>query len=136
MDGNDMDAFLAAFENARRPRSGKPQLIIAKTLIGKGIPEVAGTQRRTAKAARSSSRPRARTSGCLKASTTSSRRRRKTFFAEHKQQLIAALRRVEARPTKRGVRLTPTLAKELDDAQNRRVPSTEELLGQDPGVPG
>ena len=35
-------AFLAAFERAKKAGSGKPQLIIAKTLIGKGIPEVAG----------------------------------------------------------------------------------------------
>ncbi len=45
IDGHDMDAFLAAFEKAKNATSGKPQLIIAKTLIGKSIPEVAGTQK-------------------------------------------------------------------------------------------
>lgn len=45
VDGHDMAAFLAAFEKAKAPASGKPQLIIAKTLIGKGIPQVAGTQK-------------------------------------------------------------------------------------------
>lgn len=45
VDGHDMDAFLAAFESAKAAKSGKPQLIIAKTLIGKGIPQVAGTQK-------------------------------------------------------------------------------------------
>ena len=34
-----------AFAKARKAKSGKPQLIIARTLIGKGIPEVAGTQK-------------------------------------------------------------------------------------------
>jgi transketolase len=43
-DGNDMTAFHAAFEKAKAS-TGKPQLIIAHTLIGKGIPEVAGTQK-------------------------------------------------------------------------------------------
>jgi len=43
-DGNDMVAFLAAFEKAKAGK-GKPHLIIAHTLIGKGIPEVAGTQK-------------------------------------------------------------------------------------------
>ena len=43
-DGNDMEAFLVAFEKAKAA-TGKPQLIIAHTLIGKGIPEVAGTQK-------------------------------------------------------------------------------------------
>jgi transketolase len=43
IDGHDMAAFLKAFNKAKKTKSGKPQLIIAKTLIGKGIPEVAGT---------------------------------------------------------------------------------------------
>jgi transketolase len=45
VDGHDMELFLTAFERAKKAGSGKPQLIIAKTLIGKGIPEVAGTQK-------------------------------------------------------------------------------------------
>jgi transketolase len=43
--GHEMDSFWAAFERAKLAGSGKPQLIIAKTLIGKGIPEVEGTQK-------------------------------------------------------------------------------------------
>lgn len=45
VDGHDMDAFHNTFESAKKSKSGKPQMIIAKTLIGKGIPEVAGTQK-------------------------------------------------------------------------------------------
>jgi transketolase len=45
VDGHELDAFHAAFERAQKAGSGKPQLIIAKTLIGKGIPEVEGTQK-------------------------------------------------------------------------------------------
>jgi transketolase len=45
VDGHELDAFYAAYERAKAAGSGKPQLIIAKTLIGKGIPEVAGTQK-------------------------------------------------------------------------------------------
>ncbi len=45
VDGQDMDVFHDAFERAKKAGSGKPQIIIAKTLIGKGIPEVAGTQK-------------------------------------------------------------------------------------------
>src|SRR5580692_882233 len=45
IDGHELDTFLSAFERAKAAGSGKPQLIIAKTLIGKGIPEVAGTQK-------------------------------------------------------------------------------------------
>ena len=42
VDGHDLEAVLGAFE-AAKSATGKPQLIIARTLIGKGIPEVAGT---------------------------------------------------------------------------------------------
>jgi transketolase len=45
VNGHEMDAFSAAFERASKAGSGKPQLIIAKTLIGKSIPEVEGTQK-------------------------------------------------------------------------------------------
>jgi transketolase len=45
VDGHEMEAFRAAYERAKLAGSGKPQLIITKTLIGKGIPEVAGTQK-------------------------------------------------------------------------------------------
>ncbi len=44
VDGHDMAAVLSALTRAREAR-GKPQLIIAHTIIGKGIPEVAGTQK-------------------------------------------------------------------------------------------
>ena len=45
IDGHDMAAFLKAFNRAKKAKSGKPQLVIAKTIIGKGIPEVQGTQK-------------------------------------------------------------------------------------------
>ena len=42
VDGHDMDAFLSAF-TAAKAGSGKPTVIIAKTEIGRGIPQVAET---------------------------------------------------------------------------------------------
>jgi transketolase len=45
IDGQDMDMVASAIDRARQAGSGKPQFIVAKTLIGKGIPEVAGTQK-------------------------------------------------------------------------------------------
>ena len=42
VDGHDMRALAGAFEKAKAG-TGKPQFIVARTLIGKGIPEVAGT---------------------------------------------------------------------------------------------
>ena len=45
IDGHEIEVFAAALDRAKAAGSGKPQLIIAKTLIGRGIPEVAGTQK-------------------------------------------------------------------------------------------
>jgi transketolase len=44
-DGHDQAAILKAVNRAKKATSGKPQLIVAKTVIGKGIPEVQGTQK-------------------------------------------------------------------------------------------
>lgn len=45
VDGQNMPEFLAAFEKARNATTSRPQFIVARTLIGKGIPEVAGTNK-------------------------------------------------------------------------------------------
>ena len=45
IDGQDMQQFLDALNVAKERDNGKPQMIIAHTLIGKGIPEVAGTSK-------------------------------------------------------------------------------------------
>ncbi len=43
IDGHDLAAILKAFNKAKKTKSEKPQLIIARTVIGKGIAEVQGT---------------------------------------------------------------------------------------------
>ncbi len=43
VDGHDMDALKKAIEDAKANKNGKPKLIEAKTEIGRGIPQVAGT---------------------------------------------------------------------------------------------
>lgn len=43
VDGHDLEAFAKAFEKAKSDDNGKPKMIVAKTEIGRGIPEVAGT---------------------------------------------------------------------------------------------
>ncbi|AUX43407.1 transketolase [Sorangium cellulosum] len=43
--GNDLEAVHKVLSQARASKSGKPKFVIAHTLIGKGIPEVAGTQK-------------------------------------------------------------------------------------------
>ncbi len=43
VDGHDLDKVAGAIRRAKKSDNGKPTLIISRTLIGKGIPEVAGT---------------------------------------------------------------------------------------------
>ena len=43
INGHDLEAIAGAYDAARSTTSGRPQLIIARTEIGRGIPEVAGT---------------------------------------------------------------------------------------------
>lgn len=38
VDGNDLDAVIAAFDAAKTGNGGKPSMIIADTLMGKGVP--------------------------------------------------------------------------------------------------
>ncbi len=44
-DGHDLAAILKVINKAKKTKTGKPQLIVAKTVIGKGIPEVQGTSK-------------------------------------------------------------------------------------------
>ncbi len=45
INGHDMQQFLDALDTAKERKSGRPQFIIAHTLIGKGVPEVEGTHK-------------------------------------------------------------------------------------------
>ena len=45
IDGHDLHAIAGAIAKAKASTSGKPQFLIAKTIIGKGIPEVSGTNK-------------------------------------------------------------------------------------------
>ncbi|OIO58628.1 MAG: transketolase [Verrucomicrobia bacterium CG22_combo_CG10-13_8_21_14_all_43_17] len=43
VDGHDIDAFTRAFQKAKSNKDNRPKIIICKTIIGKGIPEVERT---------------------------------------------------------------------------------------------
>lgn len=43
VDGHDLSAVADAIASAKAARNGKPKMIIAKTIIGKGIPGIEGT---------------------------------------------------------------------------------------------
>jgi transketolase len=45
IDGNDLDAVVAAFDAANRHQGAKPRMIIADTLMGKGVPFLEARER-------------------------------------------------------------------------------------------
>jgi transketolase len=87
--GHEMDSFYAAFERAKAAGSGKPQLIIAKTLIGKGIPEVEGTQKAHGEAGAKFTEAARKALG-LPAEPYYVSPEVAAFFAEHRKELDAA----------------------------------------------
>src|SRR5204863_1095582 len=88
VDGHDMNAFLATFEKAKASTSGKPQFIQAKTLIGKGIPEVAGTQKAHGEGGAKFAEAARKNLG-LPAEHFYVSAEVRSFFAEHRQTLDA-----------------------------------------------
>lgn len=120
VDGHDLDAVLAAVEKAKTNRNGKPTLIEAKTIIGKGIPEVAGTAaghgEGGAKFAES-----ARAGLGLPEETFFVSEGTKSYFADHKQKLAAEFAAWEE--TFGAWKLAnPQLASQLADAIDGRTP--------------
>jgi len=130
VDGHDMPAVLAALEKAKAA-TGKPQFIIAKTLIGKGIPEVAGTAKAHGEGGAKFVDAARKALGLPDEHFYVSQETR-AYFAGHKKQLAD-------RWAKWGEvfgewrQANPTLAAELDSGVAKAVP--KDLLGKIPQFP-
>ncbi len=121
VDGHDLDAVASAVDAAKANDNGKPKLIITKTVIGKGIPEVAGTAKGHgeggAKFAES-----AREGLGLPKETFHVSDEVKSYFAEHQKKLAAEYDAWSA--TYEAWRAAnPALAKELDDGLAGNLPA-------------
>ena len=93
IDGHDMQQFLDALNVAKRRDNGKPQFIIAHTLIGKGIPEVAGTYKAHGEAG-AKYVDAARKALGLPDEHYFVSQEVYDYFAEHKKKLLSRLREV------------------------------------------
>jgi transketolase len=130
IDGHDLQAFLAAFEKAKAA-TGKPQIIIAKTLIGKGIPEVAGTAKAHGEGGAKFVDPARKALGLPEEHFFVSNETR-AFFAERAKQLAA--KHAEWTATFNAWKSENlTLAAELDGAVAGKIPA--DLLGRIPQFP-
>lgn len=127
IDGQNLHEVLEALEKARNATSGKPQFIVAKTLIGKGIPEVAGTNKAHGEAGVKFA-DAARKGLGLPDEKFYVSPEVEAYFAEHKKALLA--RYAEWKKTYEAWRAANAdLAKELEDAIAKRTP---DLLKQIP----
>ena len=121
IDGNDMTAFLRALKKAKARDNGKPQMIIAKTLIGKGIPEVAGTNKAHGEAGVKFVDAARKALGLPEEHYYVSQETR-DYFSKHKKSLIRQYRRWQ-KMYKDWQAKNPDQAKALDDAIEKKVPA-------------
>jgi transketolase len=131
IDGQDMRQFLDAFDVAKRRDNGKPQFIIAHTLIGKGIPEVAGTYKAHGEAG-AKFVDAARKALGLPDEHYFVSEDVNDYFAQHKKTLLAEYDRWEKTYDAWRAK-NPDKAKLLDDGLAREVPP--DLLSKIPEFP-
>ncbi len=131
IDGEDMQQFLDALNVAKERNDGKPQFIIAHTLIGKGIPEVAGTHKAHGEAGAKFVDAARKGLGLPDEHYFVSQEVR-DYFAEHKKKLLADYDRWE-KTYDEWRKKNPEKAKMLDNGIERKVPV--DLLSKIPEFP-
>jgi transketolase len=131
IDGEDMQQFLDGLNVAKERDNGKPQFIIAHTLIGKGIPEVAGTYKAHGEAGAKFVDAARKALGLPEEHYFVSQEVR-DYFAEHKKKLLADYDRWE-KVYNEWRKKNPEKAKMLDDGIERKVPV--DLLSKIPNFP-
>ncbi len=94
IDGHNMQQFLDALNTAKTRDNGKPQMIIAHTIAGKGIPEIAGTAKAHGEAGAKFVDAARKNLGLPSEHYFVSREVR-DYFAEHKKRLLAQYDRWE-----------------------------------------
>ena len=134
IDGHDLAAILKAFNKAKKTKSGRPQLIIARTQIGRGIPEVAGTAKghgeggaKFADSARAGLGLPADQHFFVSDDV-------RAYFDGHRQRLIRACNKW-SRMQKAWRAANPALAELLDSASPDRAPNAAALLEAVPAFP-
>jgi transketolase len=131
IDGHDMQQFLDALNIAKERDNGKPQFIVAHTLIGKGIPEVEGTYKAHGEAGAKFVDAARKALGLPEEHYFVSQQVY-DYFAEHKKKLLAEYNRWE-KTYAEWRQKNPGLAKTLDDGIQREVPA--DLLSKIPEFP-
>jgi transketolase len=131
IDGQDMQQFLDALEVAKERDNGKPQFIIAHTLIGKGIPEVEGTYKAHGEAGAKFVDAARKALGLPEEHYFVSQDVY-DYFAQHKKKLLAVYDRWE-QTYDAWRKKNSDKAKLLDDGLERKIPA--DLFAKIPNFP-
>ena len=131
IDGNDMQQFRDALTIAKERDNGRPQFIIAHTLIGKGIPEVAGTAKAHGEAGAKFVDADRRQLGLPEEHYFVSEQTRE-YFAKHKKDLLTEYDRWE-KIYKAWREKNPEQAAVLDAGIERKIPA--DLFAKIPPFP-
>jgi transketolase len=131
IQGDDMQQFLDALNIAKERDNGKPQFIIAHTLVGKGIPEIEGTAKAHGEAGAKFVDAGRKNLGLPDEHYFVSKETRK-YFAEHKKKLLENFMRWET-TWNAWRKANPDKARVLDDAIDKKVPG--DLLEKIPRFP-
>jgi transketolase len=131
IDGQDMQQFLDALNIAKERNNGKPQFLLAHTLIGKGIPEVEGTYKAHGEAG-AKFVDAARKGLGLPEEHYFVSQEVYNYFAEHKKKLLAEFNRWE-KTYGEWRKKNPDKAKVLNSGFERKVPA--DLLSKIPDFP-
>jgi transketolase len=130
IDGHDFAAVDQAVREAKAADNGKPKLIIARTLIGKGIEEVEGTWKAHGEGGAKFAE-KARKNLGLPEETFYVSGEVRAHFEARKREKLAAYAEWETRYAEWKT-VNPELARQLESAQAGERPSAEECLGMIP----
>ncbi|HSI11668.1 MAG TPA: transketolase [Chthoniobacter sp.] len=131
IDGNNMEQVLHAFERAK-VGTGKPHLIIAKTIIGQGIPEVAGTAKAHGEGGAKFVDAARKGLGLPEGEHFFVSKETQAFFAEHGKKLKEDYE-AWSKTYAAWIKANPELAKELDASLKNEIPA--DLLSRIPEFP-
>src|SRR5437868_9958519 len=120
IQGDDMQEFLDACNIAKERDNGKPQFIIAHTLAGKGIPEIAGTAKAHGEAGAKYVDAARKNLGLPEEHYFVSKETY-AYFAEHKKKLLADFERWEE-TWNAWRKANPEKARALDQAIDKKIP--------------
>merc|ERR1719453_2841383 len=131
IDGHDFGAIDEALVKAKSLKNGKPTIIVAKTIIGKGIPEVEGTNAAHGEAGVPYQKASREHLGLPADELWHVAPETKEFFANKKKELAASHAQWQKKyDAWKGA--NPDLAKDLEAAKAKNYPAASEVLAAIP----